>query len=303
MQGMLRKKRIRIGCVLVVGLLCFVVGCGQENAGQGGDGSVLQMRLYCGAGLRPAVDELVEEFQKRAADGKIEIEGKAEKTIVDIARDYDGSERILARLELSKRGDFFLPGAIHYVDLIEKKGLVESKKEVCYFVPVILVQKGNPKKIFSLDDLLYPGIRLGIGNEKTCAIGRLVWKIFKKNGMSTDAVLKNVEYESVTVSELGNQIKMGTLDAVITWDAVAALYTESEGDGSGVAVPIPAERNVISTVGLGVLKTSEHPKWAGAFADFLTSPDGQAIWRKHHYTVEKPGSERPEAAVSDSNSK
>ncbi len=37
---------------------------------------------------------------------------------------------------------------------------------------VILVRKGNPLQIRSLKDLGKPGVRLGVGHEKQCALKR-----------------------------------------------------------------------------------------------------------------------------------
>jgi molybdate transport system substrate-binding protein len=274
----------RLICFFVSVLLLSLVGCRQSDRD-----ADITMRLYCGAGLRPAVEALVTEFELLASEAKVAPKGMSLKKVdLSFDCDYDGSERLLARMKLSERGDLFLPGSIYYVDLAEENGMVRSKRNVCYFVPTILVQAGNPKKIKSLDDLIKPGIRLGLGNRETCAVGRLSWKIFKKNQIPAESVLENLEFESTTVNELGNQIKLGTLDAVTVWDAVAMLYSQDGGDGSGEIVPIGFEENIVSTVGIGLLKSSEHPRWAEAFVDFIFSDAGRAIWKKYHYTIDRP---------------
>jgi len=148
---------------------------------------------------------------------------------------------------------------------------------------VILVQKGNPKNIQGLADLTRPGVKLGLGDERACAIGRTCRLIFEKNGLDLKAIERNVAFRSVTVNELGNHIRLKALDAVIVWDAVAAYFADY-----GQVVPIPPEQNVISTVAVGVLKSSPHPQLADEFVEFLTSEEGRAIFRKHHYTVDPP---------------
>jgi molybdate transport system substrate-binding protein len=160
---------------------------------------------------------------------------------------------------------------------------VASQKNVCYFVPVILVQKGNPKNIKTLADLARPGLRLGIGNPKACQVGRASEQIFAKNGIAKDAIEKNVVFQSVTVSELGLQVTMGQLDATIVWDATAAFYVDKAD-----AIAIPPASSEVSSVAVAILKCSEQPAPAQAFVDFLASPDGQAIFRKQHYTTELP---------------
>jgi molybdate transport system substrate-binding protein len=167
--------------------------------------------------------------------------------------------------------------------------LVAEVIPLATMTPVIGVAQGNPKNIRSLADLARPGIRIGLGHPETCAIGRRSAALFQRAGLSLEDVQPNVEFQSVTVNELGNQIKLDQLDAVIVWDAMAAYFAED-----GQVVPIPLEQNVTSTVAVGTLKCSQHPELAGKLVDFIASQEGQAIFRKHNYTTELP-----EPAASD----
>jgi len=246
------------------GILC---GCGKREPGRSGTEPTLQ--LYCGAGIRPPVDELVEAF--------------FEERGVRIVPDYAGSEVLLSRMKLSLSGDLYMPGDKHYVDQAARAGMVLSRRTVCYWVPTILVRKGNPKKISGLQDLLRPGIKVGLGDANACAIGRTSWMILARNGISREQTKDNLVFQSLTVNELGMQIQTGTLDAVIVWDAMARYYAEY-----GEQVPIPPEKNVISTVDIGVLKFTKDRELAEKFADFAASEPGRAIFRKHHYSTEPP---------------
>ena len=227
------------------------------------------LTLYCGAGIRPPVAEVVEAF---TAD-----------TGVTVRCDYAGSGVLLTRLRARPQGDLYMPGDVHYVDLAAKHNLVRSKHGVCYFVPVILVRKGNPKNIRTLKDLTRAGVRLGLGRPEACAIGRLVEKIFDKNRIDRDAVQKNLVFSSLTVNELGLQVKAGKLDATIVWDAVAAYYPDA-----AEPVAIPASQNIISRVAIGVLRSAKDTDLAERFVAFLTGPRARAIFRKHHYTIDPP---------------
>ncbi len=251
------------GLLVLTTLLCLCLGCGSDKPQQ------TKLLLYCGAGIRPAAAELVREFTRRHG--------------VAVECDYAGSEVLLARIKLSGRGDLYMPGDVYYVDQAEREGLIASKKTACYFVPVILVQKGNPKNIKTLADLIRPGIKVGLGDSNACAIGRKSSRIFAKNNIPGENVNRNVKFRSLTVNELGNHIKLGQLDAVIVWDAVAAYFADN-----ATTVPIPAEQNVVSTVAVGVLSCSEHPKSAEEFLKFIASEPGQAIFKKHRYTTTLP---------------
>ena len=234
-----------------------------------------RLLLYCGAGIRPAADEIVKAFEQ--AQG------------VTVECDYDGSERLLARMKLSGLGDVYMPGDVHYVEQAAEQGLVTSHKSVCYFIPVILVQKGNPKGIRSLADLTRPGIDVGLGNPDVCAIGRKSLRLFAKSDISQEEIQKNVKFQALTVNDLGNHIKLGRLDAVIVWDAMAAYFSDV-----GDTVEIPPEKNVISTVAAGVLESSECPALASKLVEFIASDAGSAIFRKHRYTTELTESSRLE---------
>jgi molybdate transport system substrate-binding protein len=243
--------------VLATGVLA-TFGCTREAARQP------RLLLYCGAGLRPAVAEIAKEFGRRHG--------------VTVECDYAGSEVLVSRIKLSGRGDLYMPGDVYYVDRADEEGLIASKKTVCYFVPVILVRKGNPKNVRTLVDLTRPDVKVGLGDPKACAIGRIASKIFAKNPIPEEDV--HVKFRSLTVSELGNHIQVGTLDAVIVWDAVAAYFAEH-----GQVVPIPRRQNVISTVAVGVLRSSEQPEPAAALVEFITSDRGREILNRHHYTT------------------
>jgi len=229
-----------------------------------------KLLLYCGAGIRPPVAEMAAEFGKRHA--------------VEVECDYAGSNILLSRLKLTRRGDLYMPGDVHYVEQAEEEGLIASKRKACYFIPVILVKKGNPKGIGGLADLARPGVKLGLGDPKACAIGRKSVKIFQKAGIPASENKKNTVFSSLTVNELGLHVKAGKIDATIVWDATAAYYADV-----AEVVRIPTEKNVISTVPVAVLGFSKHKALAEEFARFVCSEEGKRIFRKHGYTTEEPG--------------
>ena len=176
-----------------------------------------------------------------------------------------------------------MPGDREYLEMAAKEGFILEQKPVCFFVPTILARKGNPRGIQGLRDLLRPGTKLGLGESRTCAVGRQTRKIMEKNGIGWAAVEKNLVFQSMTVNELGLQIQAGSVDAVIVWDAVAVQY-EKYGD----AVPLPADQNVISSVEAGVLSFTKDRERARRFVEFLASGQGREIFRRHRYRVDPP---------------
>jgi len=260
-------------CLVIAVQIAFAAGCGRtdQNVQRSSErsGEKTELLIFVGAGIRPPVAELAEVF--------------GSENNVEVVPDYAGSELLFSKIKLAEIGDIYMPGDKHYVDQAAEAGMILSQQPVCYFVPTILVQKGNPKAITGLADLVEPGIKLGLGDEKACAIGRKCRKIFSKNNIPWEDIEKNLKFQSMTVNELGMQIQAKSLDAVVVWDAVAGYYAEH-----GEEVPIPNEKNVISTVDAGVLKFTRNRELAREFVEFARSVRGREIFKRHGYRVDAP---------------
>jgi len=259
------KIAVVLGIVVVIAIVLVVVYVRRSAVQE--EQTERKLFLYCGAGLRPPVSEAVEIF---SSEHNVKIECN-----------YAGSGALLNQVQITKSGDLYMPGDVFYIDIVEPADLIESKHTVCYFIPVILVRKGNPKNIKGLEDLTKPGIRLGLGDPEVCAIGRTSAQIFEKNNINMEEVKKNLVFNSLTVDELGVQIKVGQVDAVIVWDSTAGYYVDS-----GDIVEIPKNENVTSTVAIALLRSSKYKELAREFINFITSKRGQEILRKHHFSTE-----------------
>jgi len=253
---------------LILLITLLLSGCNDKTPDESKAGTK-ELLLYCGAGIRPPVQEIAEGFERENG--------------AKVITDYAGSEVLLSKIKLTRKGDLYMPGDKHYVEQAAQEGMILSQQSVCYFVPTILVRKDNPKNIHSLRDLLAGGLKLGIGDAKACAIGRKTKQIFAKNNIAWGDVEKNVAFQSLTVNELGMQIQTGSLDAVIVWDAIARYYSEH-----GTEVTIPVEQNVISTVNIGILSFTEDRSLAEEFVKFAASQKGRDIFEKHNYRTDAP---------------
>ncbi len=262
------RYRITIGLCLLGVLFFGLIIMYRSRSGMEGQ-TEGKLFLHSGGGLRLAVNECVEIF--------------SEEFGAEVECNYAGSGVLLNQVQVTRRGDLFMPGDVSYIDRVEPPDLVDSKHTVCYFIPTILIRKGNPKNIKTIEDLAKPGISLGLGNPEVCAIGRTSVQIFEKNNIDMAEIEKNLVFSSVTVGELGVQIQIGKVDAVVVWDATAAQYADA-----GDMIIIPAEQNVISTVAIALLESSEDKELAREFIDLMTSERGQAVFRKHNFSTELP---------------
>jgi molybdate transport system substrate-binding protein len=257
--------------LLVAGLLGLLLGGGcRQDTAPADRPQRPELLLFCGAGLRPPLDVLVEEFSR--AEG------------VSIVVDYAGSEVLLSKIKLSGQGDLYLPGDNRYVDGAAAQGLIASRRSVCWFLPVILVSKGNPKQIRGLADLTREDVRVGLGDPRACSVGVVSRELFQKNNLPWETVERSVAFQAATVNELGMQVQTGALDAVIVWDAVAKQYAEHADE-----VSLPLAENIVSAVDLAVLSSSRHAEVAQRFTEFAGSSRGQQVFRQHGYLVNVPG--------------
>ena len=225
------------------------------------------LKLLAGAGLRTGVDQLAEAFFRA--------------TGIRVEPDYGGSGLILARARASRDADLFLPGEGWYVDrLQELAGTVDTRATVAWFVPVLIVGKGNPKTIRQIPDLARDGVLAGLGGEEACEVGRAATQILAKYGMSRTQLRVK---EALTVNELGVWVQMRDVDAAIVWDAIAA------GLGDAVeTIAIPPASNVVARVEIALLKSSRNTDAARRWIEFLQSEEGRKILRAAGYRIEDP---------------
>ena len=222
--------------------------------------------VYCGAGLRPPVAELIDTFSKRH---RVRVEPV-----------YTGSGILLSQITLAQRGDIYIPGDQFFMQQAVDKGYILEQAAAAVFIPVIAVRKGNPKGIKGLADLTRKDLKLGLGEEKACAIGRSSAVMLKRAGL-TDRVKPS--YTATTVNDLGSHLKIGTLDAAIIWDAVARFYPDEVE-----MVDISTEYREVLTVPVGVLRFTKNRELAQSFMQLVSGKEGKQVFAKHGYTVSLP---------------
>ncbi len=220
------------------------------------------LRLFAGAGLRPAVEKLVAGFEAQ--------------TGIRMETDYGGSGLMLARARADRQADLFLPGDAWYVARLQSlSSNVAAQVTVARLVPIIIVARGNPKNLHSVADLARPDVHVGLGDPHACQIGCVSTQILRHAGIALASVHSQ---EALTVNELGVWVKMRNVDAAIVWDAIA---TNIAADVE--IISIPPEQRVESDVVLARLTQSRNPAAAEKFMTFAQSPEGCAILQKAGY--------------------
>ncbi|HEY1052032.1 MAG TPA: substrate-binding domain-containing protein, partial [Prosthecobacter sp.] len=102
---------------------------------------------------------------------------------------------------------------------------------------VIAVPKGNPNNIQTLGDLARPGLRVGLCNAEQSTLGFLTQSILKSMNL-LESVSKNASSQVPTGDFLVNQMRTGSLDAVVVYRInIMAKPDEFE------AIPLPADKS------------------------------------------------------------
>ena len=169
-------------------------------------------------------------------------------------------------------------------------------------VSVILVRKGNPKKIGDWSDLGRAGVSVIIPNPKTSGNGRYTylaaWGAGLQSGLSPDAAKALVTriFANVPVLDGGGRAATTTFaqrglgDALVTFESEVPLIEREFGGGFEVVYPsrtILAE-NPVSLVDKVVDKRGTR-KLAEAYLQYLYSDAGQEVAARHHI---RPRSEK-----------
>jgi molybdate transport system substrate-binding protein len=217
--------------------------------------------VYAGAGLKAPMEEIAKEFTREYGIG--------------VQYTYAGSGVLITQMNLTKKGDVFITGSTVEYSSAMDKGLVGPYQLVAYHVPVIAVQKGNPKNITSVQDFSRPGLKIALGDINATAIGKAGAKMFKKLNI-TDAVEKNVVTRTPTINELTVLVNTGQIDATL-------LTLDQVNNETMEAIPIPNDVNEVLIIPIGVTTFSENQDNARKFADFVASDEGKAIFAKHGF--------------------
>jgi molybdate transport system substrate-binding protein len=169
-----------------------------------------EVLVLCGGSMRGALETLKERYAKVSSD--------------TILTTYGGSGELCAQIQNTGKGDIYI---CHdpFMPWADKKGLIGDWCTLGSLEVVIIVPKGNPKNIKTLEDLARPNLRVGIGNQIYSSSGQITKYMLKKLDVGPD-ILENVRVETKGHQQRCNDVDMGTLDTAIVWNAVAKLYED-----------------------------------------------------------------------------
>lgn len=236
-----------------------------------------ELRLMAGAMLRPAIEQTIIEFEKR--------EG------CRVTRVYNGCGILVSQMKAagsSGPGDAFF--ACDSSFMAQVTDLFPNSESISGNQLVILVKKGNPHGIRTLTDLGKPGLRVGVGHEKQCALGQLTKTTFLTAGV-TGAVAKNIAVQSPTGDLLVNQLRTGSLDAVVAYVSNAA---GSAQELDAFAIDLPC---AMAAQPFAVAKDAPSPQLAARLGEALRSTASRERFEASGFTWRGGGLQPPSSRI------
>lgn len=227
-----------------------------------------EILLFSGAMLRPAIEDTIKRFEER--------EG------VRVTPVYNGCGILVSQMKAGEKPDAYFSCDVKFMDMVQDRfleGAVVSANEM-----VILVQKGNPKNIAGLADLTKPGMRLGLGEPEKSALGFLTKALLDAEGLSQAiADSGNLKLNSATGDFLVNQLKAGSLDAVVVYQSNAMAAKSTADDCDIVTIGRP---DAIAAQPYAVARESEHKRLLERFLEACVSEQGKKAFVDHGFRWE-----------------
>jgi ABC-type molybdate transport system substrate-binding protein len=262
----------------------ITAGCGNESKKKVAESAEMKPLIcHIGGTMRPIIAKLAEKYEQETGQ-KVEINSA-------------GSGELLAHIELQKEGDLYVCHA-PFMDILMNKKLGVDGWVIGELYPVIIVQKGNPKKIESLQDLTRKDVDLFLTDYKLSTLGRMMSTIFGKAGIDFEELNKKKRIETnKSGGYVANIVKTKNADAGIVWNVVAKL----RGDGLDTIeinkyLPVPGVDMVTSATGksypltpvrvsISTLKCSKQAAAAAKFAKYLTSAKFAKVFKDAGYGI------------------
>lgn len=163
---------------------------------------VPKVTFFSGGVNRMAIKDTLKSFEER--------EG------VSIATVYNGCGILVAQMKAGEKPDAYFACDVSFMDSVADMFMDSmdlSKTDI-----VIIVPKGNPKSINTLEDLARPGLKLGLAHYEQSALGALTQRLLEKANLK-DPVNENVRVQTPTADLLVNQMIAGSLDAAVVYTA------------------------------------------------------------------------------------
>ncbi len=245
------KGRLVLALAVLISLSAVVTLTGQSKP---------QLRVYLVAAAKKVWNEILPVFEKEYG--------------IKVEAIYGSSGRLLAQLEITRRGDVFTSASPYYMTQALRKGLVENAYPIACYVPAIIVRKDSD--IRSLNDLLSKNVKIALCDTQSCAVGKFVKKMLIMNGLWDKIKGKVVTYTENFVKLIA-VLLAGKVDAIIGWNIAHYWYPNQ-------TKLIPLNLRLPYLPCIYVAKVKGASPLADKFLEFLNSTYVKEVFfKKYHY--------------------
>lgn len=244
--------------VLIVALvpLIFLAACSSSSESQ----QQTTLNVYAASSLATPFAYAGLAYEKEHPDVKVQFNLGASS---DLAR----------FVQEGAPADVFASADITNMNKVESQDLLDSQSFIFATTYLeIIVEKGNPLNISSLQDLADPDLIFVTSNPEV-PIGKYTAEVLEKAGAT------------VTPDSFESNVK-GIMLKVARGEADAGIVYHSEviaSDGQVEGVEIPTEFNIVAEFPIGIVKNSANKKEAQRFIDYLLSPEGQSLLTQYGF--------------------
>lgn len=215
------------------------------------------LTLFSGGVNKPAVEKTIAEFEAR--------EG------VTINAVYDGCGTLVTSMSAQEAQgtfpDIFLTCDKSYMNKVGSE--FDTPEDLSSTEIVMLVRKGNPLNIQTLDDLTKPGIKVGTADPRKTTLGYLSWKMFRETGIE-DKMKTNVIVTAPTAHKIITQFMAhNKLDASLVYRANCNQVLD-EYELMPIAHPLAT-----AVQNIAVSRKTDHPLMMSRLIERLKSPNAQ----------------------------
>ena len=224
--------------------------------------------VFAGSASQPPLEEAALSFKRKHG--------------IQVSLHLGGSGAMLSQIRLTGLGDLYIPGSPDYMVKARELDLIDGEEtRLAYLVPAILVAKGNPQQIMTLNDLTRPDVRVGIADPGSVCVGLYAVEILHANGLE-ERVRPNLRGQVESCAKTAAMLPLGTVDAVLGWREFASWNPQA----IEAILLDPEEIPRLAYIPAARLRQAKNPENAKAFVAYLKSAEGQAIFRKWGYFTE-----------------
>jgi molybdate transport system substrate-binding protein len=261
----------------------FTVACVNDVPDLHGDLHDPDLVIFFGGNQFMVLPEIISAFQKEYP----EVEKIYFETLPPgiVEKQLKTGSLVMGNLKITAKPDLFVAGK-ERVKRLKEEGFLEEFKPYFRNRLAIMVGRGNPKEIHSLNDLGREEVRVAMPNREIEGIAEKIIEAYGKAGgrdLVGRILMEKVRDGTTFITQIHHRqtpmrIMLDLSDAGPVW-YTEALFQKRIGNPIDL-IEISDEHNVTGTAAAAIVKNAPHKKAARDFYQFLTGETAQRIYRE-----------------------